>query len=129
MRWHHIGIHVSKLESSTQFYEKFFQFTAVESIQLPGESIVFLENGGMKLELMQQESEAPVVTENHFCWNVEDLDEWMNHLRQAGLSPAEGPLQLNNGWKTVFYEGPDGELIELLQETGQFKMNPLLEEL
>lgn len=27
----------------------------------------------------------------------------------------EGPYKLQNGWKTVFYEGPNIEVIEFLQ--------------
>ena len=27
----------------------------------------------------------------------------------------EGPFKLKNGWETVFYQGPDNEVIEFLQ--------------
>ncbi|WP_411388023.1 VOC family protein [Rossellomorea vietnamensis] len=30
--------------------------------------------------------------------------------------PVEGPLLLENGWKVAFFFGPDGEIIELIEE-------------
>lgn len=129
MKWHHAGIHVSDLETSVAFYEKLFEFNVVDAFHLEGESIVFLQNSDVMLELIYQEEGKPAWSSNHICIEVENIDEWMQTIHRKGLTPVEGPLQLKNGWKTVFYEGPDREVIELLQVDYGVTSNSLVGEL
>lgn len=114
MKFHHVGIQVSDLKRSYLFYNEYFGFQAGERFTLADESILFLEKGEMKLELFTSEL-RPVQTENHLCWQVESLDEVMFELKQKGLLPREDPIVVGNGWRIVFYEGPDHEVIELLE--------------
>ncbi|QHE51269.1 glyoxalase/bleomycin resistance/dioxygenase family protein [Pontibacillus sp. HMF3514] len=114
MKVHHVGIHVSDLERSYRFYNEYFGFQAGERFSLGEESILFLEKGEVKLELFASESQ-PVQTENHLCCQVESVDELRVELKQKGLFPREGPIAVGNGWRTVFYEGPDHEMIEVLE--------------
>lgn len=114
MKFHHVGIHVSDLERSYLFYNEYFGFQAGERFTLGDESILFLEKGEVKLEMFASKS-RPTQTENHLCWQVERLDDVMIDLKKKGLLPREGPIEVGNGWKTVFYEGPDHEVIELLE--------------
>jgi len=114
MKFHHVGIHVCDLERSSLFYKKYFDFQASKRFTLGDESILFLEKGEASLELFANESQ-PLQTKNHLCWQVDHLDDVMIDLKKKGLLPREGPIEVGNGWKTVFYEGPDHEVIELLE--------------
>jgi lactoylglutathione lyase len=111
MKWHHVGMYVQSIETSRAFYEEMFDFKAADSFQFLGEQIVFLKRGEALLELIEGKQNLSGM---HMCFEVEDVEVWIERLRQRGLSPVEGPFRLDCGWKVVFYEGPDGEVIELL---------------
>ncbi|MCJ7841909.1 VOC family protein [Lederbergia sp. NSJ-179] len=115
MRWHHAGIDVRNLDHSISFYESMFDFKMEQFLTLSGEKIAFLKNEDVKIELIELEDIPPPCHSVHIAWQVEDIESWMKRLRGKGLSSSEGPYKLKNGWVTVFYEGLDGEVIELIQ--------------
>ncbi|HEY4554236.1 MAG TPA: VOC family protein [Bacillaceae bacterium] len=117
IRWHHAGIQVKDLHASTDFYISLFGFQLAQRISLPGEEIVFLEKGEIRIELIKSLDDGPSGNTIHIAWMVENLDEWIDRLQENGLSTAEGPLRLENGWTSIFYTGLNGEWIELLQQT------------
>lgn len=115
MKWHHAGIDVRNLDDSIHFYERMFDFTIEQFLTLSGEKIAFLKNNGVRIELIESEIIPAPCNSVHISWKVEDIESWMKRLRGKGLSPSEGPYALKSGWVTVFYEGLDGEIIELIQ--------------
>ncbi|QED49405.1 VOC family protein [Cytobacillus dafuensis] len=119
MKWHHAGIQVRNLEDSIQFYKRMFDFTIEQYLTLPGEKIAFLKKEDIRIELIEAEESLVPFSSIHISWQVEGLEIWMNKLRSKGLYPLEGPIKLENGWVTVFYEGLDHEVIELIQEEGK----------
>lgn len=82
---------------------------------LNGEKIAFLKNEDIRIELNESEDISILANVVHLAWQVDDIEEWMKRLDGKGLLPSEGPYKLKNGWIAVFYEGPDGEVIELVQ--------------
>ena len=114
MKLHHIGINVSSLERSKQFYQTHFGFKEEFKAIIGSEEIVFLKRGEERLELIQDGDYASLQSRVHFAWETADLDAQIKRLARKGLEPVDGPLQLDNSWRAVFYEGPDGELIELI---------------
>lgn len=117
MKWHHVGIHVQKMEESIRFYKECFDFSVEQSMELEGERIVFLQRDDIVVELVELEEKetTPETKTIHFSWQVSDLSKWMEQLATSNLYPVEGPLVLNNGWTTVFYQGPNQEVIELIK--------------
>jgi lactoylglutathione lyase len=77
------------------------------------EEIVFLASKDFRLELISNQQEKSSVKTVHLCFEVSDLHEVMN--RFDCHRKIEGPYKLQNGWETVFFEGPDQEIIEFLQ--------------
>ncbi|MET3699126.1 methylmalonyl-CoA epimerase [Bacillus oleivorans] len=112
MKWHHIGIQVKELERSISFYQTNFGFNEEIRFQYEDEQIVFLTRETIRIELIESRLESRKAEQLHFSWQVENLDEWVDQLK---INPIEGPITLPNGWRTVFYQGPDQELIELFQ--------------
>lgn len=114
MRFHHFAIEVKDLESSIAFYQKNLGLREEGRLLFQKENIVFLTNKHFRIELIEggQQNAAQGV---HICLEVDSLREVSNYFSENGISAIEGPYKLDNGWETVFYQGPDNEVIEFLQ--------------
>lgn len=113
MKWHHVGLQVKDLETAVHFYREVFGFLVERRLNLAGEKIVFLRNGELRIELIQSgEIGEPNM---HTAWSVDQINPWLKKLERVGLRPTEGPIELPGGGRTVFYEGPNGEMIELVE--------------
>ncbi|WP_449621822.1 VOC family protein [Robertmurraya sp. Marseille-Q9965] len=110
MRFHHLALEVKNLNKSIAFYKKLIGFDIEEQFSFLGEEIVFLISKTCRLELISKPEGEPSF---HLCFEVADLHESMKQMVSHRI--IEGPYKLQNGWKTVFYEGPNQEIIELLQ--------------
>lgn len=113
MRFHHYAMEVNNLEESIAFYKKYFALKEENRIFFMEEEIVFLAAKDFRLELISNQHEKSYVKTAHLCFEVNDLHEVMNQF--DGNRKIEGPYKLQNGWETVFFEGPDQEIIEFLQ--------------
>lgn len=114
MRFHHFAIEVGDLETSIAFYQDFIGLREEERILFNEEEIVFLVGNDFRLELISggQQQDFQAV---HICFEVDRIDEVIKTFNENGMSAIEGPYKLKNGWETVFYMGPDQEIIEFLQ--------------
>lgn len=110
MHFHHYGVYVRNLDESIVFYRELLDLKIEARFTFMEEKIVFLSSGDFRLELIETEEDENTI---HFCFEVADLQEVMSRLDE--MKKIEGPYQLHNGWKTVFYEGPNLEIIEFLQ--------------
>ncbi|MBT2683478.1 VOC family protein [Bacillus sp. ISL-37] len=115
MRFHHFALEVSDLTLSKTFYEDFLGFNESRRLHFEKEEMIFLEQNGFRLELSQKKSDGEISERTHFCFEVDNLDEKMKEMRDRELYSFEGPYTLDNGWKTIFYLGPDKEVIEFLE--------------
>ncbi|MEH7178896.1 VOC family protein [Neobacillus vireti] len=114
MRFHHFAIEVKDMETSIAFYQKFIGLREEGRLSLNDEEIVFLANHDFRLELIAG-GQKPNSHGVHICFEVDRFHELINTFHENGIYAIEGPFKLKNGWETVFYQGPDGELIEFLQ--------------
>ncbi|WP_175989934.1 VOC family protein [Bacillus sp. Marseille-Q1617] len=114
MKLHHIGINVSSLKRSKGFYQTLFGFKEEFTAVIGSEEIVFLKRNEDWLELIEDRDRGPSNSRVHFAWETADLEAEIKRLARLDLVPVEGPIQLDNGWRAVFYKGPDEELIELI---------------
>ncbi|MEH7245472.1 VOC family protein [Neobacillus niacini] len=114
MHLHHFAIEVEDLDTSIAFYQEFIGLSEEVRISFQDEEIVFLANADFKLELIsggQQQDSKGI----HICFEVDRIQEVINHFKNKRILALEGPYKLKNGWETVFYNGPDNEVIEFLQ--------------
>ncbi|WP_199614840.1 VOC family protein [Paenibacillus alkalitolerans] len=114
LRVHHMALETPDLGQSISFYTELFGFELQRSVRLGEENIAFLTQGGFTLELIEANNCEPPGTSVHFAVEVDDFEAWPEKLAAAGVPVAEGPLRFENGWKTIFIQGPSGELLELL---------------
>jgi len=115
MQIHHYAMEVRNLEKSKQFYKEILHFQEETSIQFLGENIIFLTLGGIRLELIESRDLQYQHDRMHLCFQVKNLKDTINDLAIKQMRIIEGPYHLENGWKIVFFEGPDGEVLEFLE--------------
>jgi lactoylglutathione lyase len=115
MKAHHVGIHVKDMLQAQLFYETMFGFIVEHRLDVVEEQITFMKLNSIRIELITSQNMISKEGTVHIAWEVENLDEWISKLDSNGLLPTEGPIFLENGWKTVFYQGPNLEVIELIE--------------
>ncbi|CAN7156083.1 VOC family protein [Rossellomorea sp. LjRoot5] len=118
MRLHHIGMNVLSLERSKEFYQTHFGFEEEMIFEWGSESILFLKKGDCRFELIEESGngEGSPCAFLHIALEAMDLEKEVGFVKEKGLMPVEGPLLLENGWKVAFLFGPDGEIIEMIEE-------------
>ncbi|PLR89153.1 VOC family protein [Bacillus sp. T33-2] len=115
MRIHHFALEACDMERTKSFYERVLGFTEECRLRYLGSELIFLTLNGIRLELLPQTEEKKNTTGSHLCFEVDDLQEIITRMAANHIVICEGPLTLENGWKTVFYEGPENEIIEFMQ--------------
>lgn len=118
IKLHHMSIEVGDAERSAVFYERVFGFVPEMRMQWEGERIVFLTLGPVRLELVQPETFRRAESPMHLAFEVDDWDSIGDKLQLEGIRIDSEPIELDNGWKSVFVSGPDGELLEFLLTEG-----------
>lgn len=119
MKFHHYAIEVNNIKESVTFYKKYFGLKEEYRFFVLNEEVVFLTSSDCRFELISGKQQN-TTTSNHICFEVTDLNEAIG--RFADLKKVEGPYQLENGWRTVFFEGPNQEIIELLQTSSRYTL-------
>jgi len=117
----HIGIAVQDLQRSQEFYNRVLGCPVIESKEMPGLTLLYLQLGDQTLELLQYAPDP--VTErstghyDHIALAVTDINEEMQRLSALGIGfAADFPRITPWGQRIAFFTGPDGERIELVEE-------------
>jgi catechol 2,3-dioxygenase-like lactoylglutathione lyase family enzyme len=128
--WSHLGIPVTDVTRSVEFYKQFGFKTVMQAGVPVGDGrevkITIVENGGMSLEFYQLLDEAlPEIRArkdghiDHVAWAVKDIDKAFAEIKNAGFPLADNePVFMpcwENGVRYFMFRGPDGEKIELNQ--------------
>lgn len=118
MRIHHTAIMASDLERSIDWYCRMLGFRLAERGEFEGTPLAFLSLNGGLIELVQGRGYPQEGVVNHLALAVEDLPAFLGALRTAGVRCLDAaPVPIWNGGRIAFCEGPDGELIELIEPT------------
>ena len=132
MRLHHVGVHVVDLERSIGFYEGVFGLRVAQRLVLGDEELAFLDTGRGVVELIADGSGGRTAggVVDHLAFEVGDLEGWGRWLEAHGvvaLDPA--PIAVPGlGVRIRFWQGPDGERIELLERAWREKEQAWREE-
>ena len=124
----HIALYTKDLETSIQFYEKLGGvLTDRAEIEKPAGTnfLAMVKLSGFYLEIIEPHDGSPVTPEGglfpHLALEVDDIDGAIADLKESGITsfrtevPNDMP-SLFGGIRNIFFEGPDGEQLELLQK-------------
>lgn len=121
---HHIGMNVSNLDISVDFYQRAIGFTLIRRWKgEPDVAMMDMGDGGM-LELFQRPEElkgtkGPLI---HIALAVDDVDAAYNHARGEGADDRVSPIDVHVNshepypLRVAFVKGPDDEHIEFVKE-------------
>lgn len=121
----HVGVMVSSLEKSIPFYEKTLGLRHLETI--------VHTNGVIRLAFLSYpefpETEVELIEGyngtlsregrvHHLAFTVDDIEAEYARIQSLGVAGLDASLTtLPNGSRYFFFQGPDGEAIELFQST------------
>jgi lactoylglutathione lyase len=124
----HIGLNVSNLARSRQFYQQVFGFEVLAESQEMGRQFVFLGQAGTPILTLWQQSEGRFATHqvglHHLAFQVGTIDEvraFEERLHALGASFLyDGVVPHAEGLPSggVFFEDPDGIRLEIYSPTG-----------
>lgn len=123
----HVALYTKDLEKSLAFYEKLGgRCYTRASVEKPSGTnlLAMVRLAGFDLELIQPgdgtEIRSIEGTWPHIALETERIEEAVEELREAGVDTfcTEVPNELPNlfgGIRNIFFFGPDGEKIELIE--------------
>lgn len=129
MKLGHIAVFTKNMEESIAFYSLLGGKKGMESILDTGNNtskhLVHMEfDGEATVELVCPSDPSMFPAETgvceHFCFDVENVDETVAALREKGIDSFDAPspytLPIFGGIRIIFLTGPNGEIIELFQK-------------
>ncbi len=124
---HHMALACQDMKATERFYTRYFGFCRARLIPVDGTAIIFIKSGNSYLELFQAKEERPVPQApkdgpwypsfRHMAFKVDNVDA---KLREMGddAKIALGPFSFDDvipGWRTVWVNDPDGNVVEISQ--------------
>jgi catechol 2,3-dioxygenase-like lactoylglutathione lyase family enzyme len=123
LRFTHVAFRASDLERSIRWYETAFGakkvFHAKQENERP--ELLFLEFAkGQFVELFTNgkskvQNPPDAIGYQHFCLQVDDLEQALAHLADMNVHPHRGPFAGRAQYRIAFISDPDGNIIELMQ--------------
>ena len=119
MKTNHIGIRVRDIEASTKFYCDLLDFEFDHRFETPKLILVFLKNEDTKIELVySKDGEYDYVRNGileHFAFTVPDIYAHVEKLKNNNVNFISKNVIKFKDELIVFFEGPNGEKLELVQ--------------
>jgi catechol 2,3-dioxygenase-like lactoylglutathione lyase family enzyme len=127
---HHVSLPVHDMDRSLAFYRDVLGFSPKTSFLLDGLRFAMLETGNdVYIELVEMKQPMQPVGETEVFWHLALRTDHLEKLLEAAINAGfevtvpMRPLDLVNEvtqkrWpvRVAFFRGPDGELIELLED-------------
>ena len=108
---HHVSIGVHDVEAAVEFYGLLGLFSLPRpDFGFPG---AWLQAGAQQVHLIQTEK-VPPGAENHYAFQVADLDAVVAHLDAHGV-PARISNRTMGAGRQAFIKDPSGNVVELNQ--------------
>ncbi len=121
MKSAHVGIRVSDLGRSLDFYVSGLGCDLSHRIELEGLSIAFVKAGSTTFELIQKDESFSHNGSIHLAFSVDDMSRAIEDLSSRGIDlSGTSPRPFQDG-VILFFKGPDGETLELCQGVGTAK--------
>ena len=119
----HVAVRVSQIDPALEFYCGKLGIQEAFRLTRPDGSIwiIYLKLGnGTFIELFpgaNPDHRAPgdAVGTNHFCIEVDNVEQTVAEWREKGLEPLSGPAVGKDGAAQAWFQDPDGNRFEIQQ--------------
>lgn len=119
MLTNHIGIKVKNAERSQKFYCENLGFTLDHKYENENVILVFLKNENSVIELIHKKNVSYDSVQKgiveHVAFTVDDIHAYVNKLKNNNVKFISDGLKEVDGKMIMFFQGPDGEKLELVQ--------------
>ena len=132
VRFDHLHLRSPDPDATARFFETMFDADVTRSVYppgtlYPGQMRVTMRVGGQKILIAPTHPHDPMTSSpafpyyglEHIGFTVEDLDATIAELREKGADVAVGPLTRDAGTYLAFIRGPEGIMVELVQQRRQ----------
>ena len=120
----HMGIKVSSLDASIEFYTKVIGLTLLHIIGEPGDQLrlaflAFQGQTSVEVELIESLwGELPEEGKvSHLAFTVSGIEDEYRRIAELSLDGQTPIRQLANGSRFFFFNGLDGERLEFFEST------------
>lgn len=121
----HVALIVTDMDHSISYYSSMFGFTLQTRRQNQTREMAFLKHDqqpGFEVELIrdldQQDGYSDRGIVNHLAFTVEDIKVAIRFYREKGIIfHSETYDTASDGTKTIFFYGPNGELLQLVERS------------
>ena len=115
----HIHHEATEVQAAVDFYQGVFDATADEPFERGGATWVAVHIGGVQVTVTDREFSGMDLGRyqglDHFALTSDDFDATMARLEETDTAIWAGPLQLEDGQRIVFINGPDHVKIEIME--------------
>jgi lactoylglutathione lyase len=119
----HVAIIVNDIEKSIRYYSDMFGFTLRSRGQNARREMAFLKHAnqpGFEIELIfdliPQGDYADKGIVNHLAFTVDNIQEAIQYYQGKGIVfHSDHPNNAIDGAKTIFFTGPNGELLQFVE--------------
>jgi lactoylglutathione lyase len=111
-------LRVNNLEESLDFYQKIVGLKSNRRFKTDENTeIAFLGNGETKLELIDnnENNDVNYGEDISLGFEVDSLEDKMNHLKENSIDIESGPIQPNPNIKFFFVKDPNGLTIQFVE--------------
>ena len=115
---HKVAVVTDDVEGAVTFYTERLGLTVLERFaNADDEDYVFLDAGGVILELMPQKSMGVGAGIHHISFRVDSVDESASELAAKGVKITHPPFDVGSGTgiRLAFFEGPDQLNLQLFE--------------
>ena len=125
----HVHLRSPDPDATARFFETMFNAEVTRSIYppgtlYPGQMRVTMKVGGQKVLIAPTHPHDPTAGAPQFPYyglehiglTVDDVDAACEELRAKGADVAIGPLTRDPGTRLAFIRGPEGIMVELVQQ-------------
>lgn len=122
-RVEHVGIMAADMDESIRFYETLLDFKVRVRVNIGQKELVFLTHEGLpgfEIELIRDIEPTVTFSEyglvNHLAFVVDDIVHVIDCLKQEGVVFQTSKPKNGIGRKTIRFKGPNGEVLQLVEE-------------
>jgi catechol 2,3-dioxygenase-like lactoylglutathione lyase family enzyme len=119
MRLNHVTLPATDVEASAEFYRRLGLTQIVASY--PNYARFVSPEGGVTLSLHLDQAAVPSGASAHF--EVDDVDQTITDLRDAGFEIETEPTDQSYLWREATLLDPDGNRI-FIYHAGEMRLNP-----